>query len=172
MISKTPRTLIFRDLALYSISRYLCGHFVLSKTEHGVISTLESSRAQDSRRDEARLFAPSRPRPRAAQGTSCQGCKTRHARHVPGNVVCNNARHSINTRTNAERDQREVRFFCILGGIRPSYSWILAYVELERINEGQHFQIGIISKFESNFFSRRRFFMAASKSCWCSPEYY
>ena len=65
-ISKTPRTLIFRYLALYSISRYLCGHFVLSKTEYGVFSTLESSRAQDSRRDEARLFAPSRPRPRAA----------------------------------------------------------------------------------------------------------
>ena len=41
-------------------------HFVLSKTEYGVFSTLVSSRAQDSRRDEARLFAPSRPSPRAA----------------------------------------------------------------------------------------------------------
>ena len=60
------------------------------------------------------------------------------------------ARHSINARTtDTERDKREVRFFCILGGIRPSYSWILAYVELERTNEGQ--KIGIISKFE--FFS-------------------
>ena len=37
MISKTPRTLIFRYLALYSISRYLCVHFVLSKTEQGVV---------------------------------------------------------------------------------------------------------------------------------------
>ena len=35
-------------------------------TDCGVFSTLVSSRAQDSRRDEARLFAPSRPRPRAA----------------------------------------------------------------------------------------------------------
>ena len=66
MISKPPLALIFRYLALYSISRFLCGHFVLSKTEHGVFSTLESSRAQDSRRAEARLFAPSRPRLRAA----------------------------------------------------------------------------------------------------------
>ena len=49
------------------------------------------------------------------------------------------ARHSINARTYAECGKGEVRFFYILGGIRPSYSWILAYVELERINAGQHF---------------------------------
>ena len=76
------------------------------------------------------------------------------------------ARHSINARTDAERDTREVRFFFILGGIRLSYSLVLAYVELERINEGQHFQIGIISKFESIFFPGVAFFMAASKSCY------
>ena len=76
------------------------------------------------------------------------------------------ARHSINARTDAERDKREVRVCCILGGIRLSYSWILAYVELERINEGQHFQIGIISKFGSIFFPGVVFFMAASESCY------
>ena len=32
----------------------------------------------------------------------------------------------------AERDRREVRKFLYLGGIRPSYSWILAYAELKR----------------------------------------
>ena len=41
-------------------------HFVLSKTEYGVFSIPVSSRAQDSRRNEARLYAPSRPRTRAA----------------------------------------------------------------------------------------------------------
>ena len=76
------------------------------------------------------------------------------------------ARHSINARTDAERDNREVRFFCILGGIRPSYSSVLAYVELERINEGQHFQIGIISNFFFFFFPGVAFFMAASKTCY------
>ena len=60
--SKTPHTLILRYLALCSI-RDIC---VLSKNEYGVFSTLESSRAQDSRRDEARCFAPSRPRPKVA----------------------------------------------------------------------------------------------------------
>ena len=60
-----PNSRLFRH-SYISTSRYLCGHFVLSKTENGVFSTLESSRAKDSRRDEARLFSPSRPRPRAA----------------------------------------------------------------------------------------------------------
>ena len=54
-------------------------------------------------------------------------------------------------------------FLCILGGIRPSYSWILAYVELERINKGQHFQIGVVSKLASKFLPDDAFFMAASE---------
>ena len=69
------------------------------------------------------------------------------------------ALHSINARTNAERDKREVRFFFQFGRYTPSYSWILAYVELERINEWQHFQIGIISKFESILFPRASLFL-------------
>ena len=84
----------------------------------------------------------------------------RRGMHGMGQITspATTARHSINARTDAERDKREVRLFCILGGLRPSYAWILAYVELERINEGRHFQIGIISKFEYIFFPRRRFF--------------
>ena len=65
-ISKTPRTLMIRYLVLYSILRYLCGHIVLSKDEYGTFSKLQPSRAKDSRRDEARIFARSRTRPRAA----------------------------------------------------------------------------------------------------------
>ena len=72
------------------------------------------------------------------------------------------ARHSINARSDAERGKRGVPVFCFLGGIRPSYSWILACVELERIIKG-HFQIGIISELESIFFPGVAFFMAASK---------
>ena len=73
------------------------------------------------------------------------------------------ARHSIKARMDAERDKRDVRFFLYLGGIRPSYSWMLTYLELEQMNKGQHFQIGIIPKLESNFFPGFAFFMAASK---------
>ena len=54
-------------------------------------------------------------------------------------------------------------FFCILGGIGPSYFWILAYVELERINKGQRFEIGIIFKLASIFVPDDAFFKAASK---------
>ena len=83
------------------------------------------------------------------------------------------ARHStFIARTDAARDKREVRFLLYLGGIRPSCPWILAYVELERIKRRQHFQIGIISKFESILFPGVAFSMAASKSCQCSSEYY
>ena len=68
------------------------------------------------------------------------------------------------TRKDAERHKREVLFFsCILGGIRPIYFWILAYVELERINKGQYIQSGIISKLASKFLPDDAFFMAASK---------
>ena len=54
-------------------------------------------------------------------------------------------------------------FFGIVSGIRPSYSWILAHVEFERINNGEHFQIGVISKLTSKFLPDDAFFMAASK---------
>ena len=54
-------------------------------------------------------------------------------------------------------------FFCILGGIRPSYSWILAYVELGRINQGTTFPNGIIFKLASKFLLDDVFLMAASK---------
>ena len=70
------------------------------------------------------------------------------------------------------RQARNAFFFCILGGIRPSYSWILAYVELERINKGQHFQIGVISKLTSKFLPDDAFFMAASKRLPYRSYYY
>ena len=58
---------IFHQSSLDDFFNGILDLFILRQTlEYGVFSTLESSRAQDSRRDEARLFAPSRPRPRAA----------------------------------------------------------------------------------------------------------
>ena len=66
---------------------------------------------------------------------------------------------------------REFRFICILGGIRPSYSWILAYVQLERINTGRNFQTGIIFKMVSKFLPDDAFFMAASKRFPCRSYY-
>ena len=49
----------------------------------------------------------------------------------------------------ADRDKREVlNFFYILGGIRPSYSWILAYAELERKKQTRRGQT-FISKLAS-----------------------
>ena len=58
--------------------------------------------------------------------------------------------------------------FCILGGIRPSYSWILAYVKLERrkhmgnylFPSWPHFQIGFI------FRPHHTFFMVTPRSVW------
>ena len=43
--------------------------------------------------------------------------------------------------------------FYILSGLRPSYSWILAYAELERKKhiENIYFQVGIVSKLASYF---------------------
>ena len=60
----------------------------------------------------------------------------------------------------AERDEREVRNFFLLGGIHPSYSWILAYAELERKNHmgkqlfpsWHHFQIGFLFRPHHTFF--------------------
>ena len=69
----------------------------------------------------------------------------------------------VNADRRCARQARSAFFFCILGGIRPSYSWILAYAELERINKGQHFKIGIISKLASKLLLDDAFFMAASK---------
>ena len=63
-------------------------------------------------------------------------------------------------------------FFCILGGIRPSYCWIFAYVELEGLNKVRHFQIGIISKLASKFLPDDYFFMAASKRLPYRRYYY
>ena len=70
------------------------------------------------------------------------------------------------------RQARSAIFFCILGGIRPSYSWILAYVELERKNQGTAFQIGIISTLESKFLPDDAFFMAASNRLPYRSYYY
>ena len=67
---------------------------------------------------------------------------------------------------NADRrwaKQARSALFFILGAIRRSYAWILAYVELEWINKGQHFQIGVISKLASKFLPDDEFFMDASK---------
>ena len=80
------------------------------------------------------------------------------------------ARHSINARTDPERDKREVLYFCILGGIHQSYSRILACVQLELINKGQLFRLTSFPIFV--FFPGVALFMAASKSCSCSLEYY
>ena len=65
-------------------------------------------------------------------------------------------------KTLSERSEK-CTYLCILGGIRPSYSWILAYVELERINKGQHFQIEVISKLASKFLPDHSLSMASSK---------
>ena len=54
-------------------------------------------------------------------------------------------------------------FYKILGGIRPRFCWILPYVELERKNWGQHFQIVIIYKLVSKFVPDKSFIMAAPK---------
>ena len=63
----------------------------------------------------------------------------------------------------AEGDKQEVARKKILGGIRPRYSWILAYAELNETNMGKHFQIGIISKMASKLLPDDAFFMAVSK---------
>ena len=85
------------------------------------------------------------------------------------------ARHSINARTDAERDKREVRFFFYFGRYTPElfldlgiYSGVC--VELERINTGQHFQIGIISKLDSNFFPA--LLLASKRFCPIVYSYY
>ena len=56
--------------------------------------------------------------------------------------------------------------FCILGGIRPSYSWILAYAELERKKHmgKKKFHVSIISKLASYFVPHNTFFMATPSS--------
>ena len=38
-----------------------------------------------------------------------------------------------------------------MGGLSPSYSYILAYVELEQINKKNYFQISVIFKLVSKF---------------------
>ena len=58
--------------------------------------------------------------------------------------------------------------FCILGGIRPSYSWILAYTKLERkkhmgkhlFPSWHHFQIGFL------FRPDHTFIMVTPRSVW------
>ena len=69
----------------------------------------------------------------------------------------------------AERDKREVRkYIYILGGIRPSYSWILAYAELERkkhrgkhlFPSWHHFQSGF------SFRPHHTFCMGTPRSVW------
>ena len=142
MIPKSPRTLIFRYLALYSISRYLCGHFVLSNTEHGVVCYFHTRDIKGPRL-ETRRSKVICPVPSETQSSVRHPLGVRRGMHGVGQVTlpATTARHSsINARTDAERDKREVRFLD-LGGIRPCCSWILAYVELERIKVGQHFQI-------------------------------
>ena len=68
------------------------------------------------------------------------------------------ARHSsINARTDAERDKREVRFFLYLGGMRPSCSWILAYVELEQIKGDNISKLASFPNFNLFFFSASLF---------------
>ena len=47
----------------------------------------------------------------------------------------------VNAGRRGARQARSALLFCMLGGIRPSYSWTLPYVELERINKGHRFQI-------------------------------
>ena len=52
--------------------------------------------------------------------------------------------------------------FCVLGGIRPSYTWILAYAELERkkhtVWENNYFKVDIISKLDSYLVHPTTFF--------------
>ena len=51
----------------------------------------------------------------------------------------------------AERDKREVRIF---GGIRPRYSWILSYAELERKNHTAKHLLPSWHKFQIGFIFR------------------
>ena len=97
--SETPRTLIFRYLALYSISRYyLCGHFVLSKTEHSVFSTLIKGPNIATRRGKVILPRPvrdSEQRRAPAAKSLRQRIHSMDQRTLPATT---NARHSINAR--------------------------------------------------------------------------
>ena len=67
---------------------------------------------------------------------------------------------STRTQMGAERDKREVRKKMYLGGIRPSYSWIIAYAELERINQRDN-----ISKLASKFFPSTLFLWPPRSAC-------
>ena len=111
--------------------------------------------------DSVRSFFSSRPQ-YAILGTGILGQKASFERRLRGAAPTPFAltypfRTSTWTRIDAERDKREMRFFWGGGGIRPSYSWILAYAELERINKDN------ISKLAFKFLPDDAFFMAASK---------
>ena len=55
-----------------------------------------------------------------------------------------------------------------LGGIRPSYSWILAYAELERKKtlESIYLHVGIVSKIGFLFRPHNTFFTVTPRSVW------
>ena len=87
------------------------------------------------------------------------------AKHAGGSIA---RRHVVSVRNvDVNADRRRARnariaLFC-MGDISPSYSWILAYVEFERRNIGQHFLIRVISKLASGFLPDDAIFMAAFK---------
>ena len=53
----------------------------------------------------------------------------------------------------SETSEKCVFFPCILGGIRPSYYWSLAYAELERINQKRTFPNWHVNFFPTTLFS-------------------
>ena len=71
---------------------------------------------------------------------------------------------STRAQMGAERDKQEVRKKMYLGGIRPSYYWIIAYIyiyaELERINQRDN-----ISKLASKFFPTTLFLWPPRSAC-------
>ena len=84
--------------------------------------------------DSVRSLFPSRPQC-AILGTGILGQIASFERRLRGAAQTPFAlpypfRTWTGSRTWAERDKREVRKKAYLGGIRPSYSWILAYAEL------------------------------------------
>ena len=100
---------------------------------------------------------PEQRRAQAARGV-------RRGMHGMGQITlaATTARYNINTRTDAERHKRELRFFLYFGRYTPEL-----FLDL-----GQHIQIGIISKLESIFFPASLFSWRPRNACPIVYSYY
>ena len=117
MISKTPLMLIFRYLVHFSIPRFLCGYFVLSKLNMAIFP--HSSHQGPKTRDETKQDYLPRPVRDPEQSRAPAARRVRRGIHGIGQITlpATTARHSINTRTDAERDKRDVRFFFVFWAV-------------------------------------------------------